>query len=311
MNKTNIKVSACIITYNQAAYIRDCLEKAVNQQISFGYEIVVSDDCSTDGTSEICREYAEKNPILIRYHRREQNLGVQKNWIKTLSECRGEYIAICEGDDYWSDPFKLQKQVNFLEANPEYSIIHTNYQRCSLDREITPSKIEPISEYDIEYLIQFNCIRTVTVLIKNHADNLIGFKDKLPYSDWPFFLNCAKTGKIKYLEDITSVYRTNVGVTTTDSFRKPIQNRIDVINWFIKHNPKYRKAGAYSKAIQYQVLIEKGKGDLLKNYFLFVRSFLTSLFFSEKYFKVSLLHTTFIFARKMVKKLLFKKWSQT
>ena len=116
-----IKISACIITYNQQDYIRECLEGAINQVVLCDYEIVIGDDCSTDQTNTICLEYAQKYPEKIKLLSREKNLGMAKNWVNTISECQGNYIAICEGDDYWTDSNKLQKQIDFLEAHPECS----------------------------------------------------------------------------------------------------------------------------------------------------------------------------------------------
>ena len=116
----NLIVSACIITYNQEDYIRECLEGAVSQLVSFDYEIVIGDDCSTDNTFAICQEFALKYPKIVRLFPRKKNLGMIGNWIKTIEDSKGKYIALCEGDDYWTDPLKLQKQVDFLEANLEY-----------------------------------------------------------------------------------------------------------------------------------------------------------------------------------------------
>ena len=121
-----MKVSACIITYNHENYIRECLEGAINQIIDYDYEIVISDDKSSDNTLQICLDYASKYPNLIRILPSESNLGMIGNWIKSISNCKGEYIALCEGDDYWTDPLKLQKQVDFLDANEDYVACFTN-----------------------------------------------------------------------------------------------------------------------------------------------------------------------------------------
>lgn len=123
-----MKVSACIITYNHEKYIRECLEGAINQIIDYEYEIVISDDKSSDNTLQICLEYASKYPNLIRILPSEFNLGMIGNWIKSISNCKGKYIALCEGDDYWTDPLKLKKQVDFLEENGGYVAC---YKRCS------------------------------------------------------------------------------------------------------------------------------------------------------------------------------------
>ncbi len=119
-------VSICSITYNHAPFIRQCLDGFLMQQTNFPIEIIINDDCSTDGTTEIIREYAEKYPDKIFPIFHEENLysqgvrGMAQKFV--YPKARGKYIATCEGDDYWTDPLKLQKQVDFLESHPDYSM---------------------------------------------------------------------------------------------------------------------------------------------------------------------------------------------
>ena len=97
---------------NQENFINDCIEGALNQIVDFDYEIIIGDDCSIDKTSEICKNYAQNYPNIIKYYRRDQNLGLSGNWVATLKNCSGNYVALCEGDDYWTNPNKLQLQVD-------------------------------------------------------------------------------------------------------------------------------------------------------------------------------------------------------
>ena len=113
-------VSACIICYNQRKFIYKAIEGALNQKVSYPYEVVIGDDCSTDGTLEICREYKRKYPGKIRLIERAQNHGINFNWRDTIQYCQGEFVGLCEGDDYWIDPLKIQKQVEFLKGKPEF-----------------------------------------------------------------------------------------------------------------------------------------------------------------------------------------------
>ena len=119
-------VSICCITYNHAQFIRKCLDGFLMQQTNFPIEILIHDDCSTDGTTDIIREYEAKYPELIFPLYEEENQysrgGAGKMDLYNYRRARGKYIAYCEGDDYWTDPLKLQKQVDFMEANPEYSV---------------------------------------------------------------------------------------------------------------------------------------------------------------------------------------------
>ena len=114
-------VSICMITYNHANYIRQAIEGVMMQRTSFDIELIIGDDCSTDSTRDICLRFQKTYPGKIRLNEKINNIGPIKNFIKTLGACTGKYVAICEGDDYWVDPLKLQKQVDFLESNNDYS----------------------------------------------------------------------------------------------------------------------------------------------------------------------------------------------
>lgn len=124
-------VSICCLTYNHAPFVRKCLEGFLMQETTFPVEILIHDDASTDGTDDIIREYTAKIPDRIFPLFEEEN-QYSKGCAQVMDflnykRARGKYIAICEGDDYWSDPFKLQKQVDFMEAHPEYSVC---FHRC-------------------------------------------------------------------------------------------------------------------------------------------------------------------------------------
>ena len=124
MSNKNIMVSICCITYNHENFIRDAIEGFLMQQTNFDYEIIIANDCSPDNTDSFVKKYINNHPKgkLIKYFRHDKNIGVMPNFIFALKQCTGKYIALCEGDDYWTDPYKLQKQVDFLEANLDYTI---------------------------------------------------------------------------------------------------------------------------------------------------------------------------------------------
>ena len=116
-----IKVSVVTITYNQEKYLPHTLESIVDQKVDFKIEALVGDDCSPDGTADVVRKYAEKYPDIIIPFIREKNLGMSSNEMDLIKRAKGEYIAFLEGDDYWLDEDKLQKQVDFLDAHPDYA----------------------------------------------------------------------------------------------------------------------------------------------------------------------------------------------
>ena len=115
-------VSICCATYNHEKYLAQALESFLMQKVNFPIEIVVGEDCSTDGTPQIVREYAERFPGLVKVITSDANVGAVPNALGIWAAARGKYIALCEGDDYWTDPQKLQKQVDFLEQNPDFTI---------------------------------------------------------------------------------------------------------------------------------------------------------------------------------------------
>lgn len=143
MTQESPLVSIVCITYNHAPYIKRALDAMLAQNTTFQFEIVLADDCSTDGTTDTCKAYAEKYPYMINLLPRTHNLGSVENEADAVAAATGKYIAFCEGDDYWTDVNKLQKQVDFLEANPEYSVCFTRYNIQNLATgEVKPGYAE-------------------------------------------------------------------------------------------------------------------------------------------------------------------------
>jgi glycosyltransferase involved in cell wall biosynthesis len=244
MNKEP-KVSVCIITYNQERYIKDCLE-GVLMQITDDYEIVIGDDCSTDNTSAICQEYQNKYPDLIKYYRREKNLGMIGNWIQTIKDCLGEYIALCEGDDYWTDPHKLQKQVDLLEANPNLmGCFHNSEERycdtfdfsSSLYINNCAGKIYKFEEFALH-----NFAPTASLIIRNNQPlelNTELFKS-LKIGDWPLsLLMLREDGLYYYIPHVMSVHNLYHGGVWSHNNQlenvKTVRNTCNLLinsNWF-------------------------------------------------------------------------------
>lgn len=119
-------VSICCITYNHAPFIRKCLDGFLMQKVDFPIEIIIGEDCSTDNTRQICEEYLAKYPDIITLITSEHNVGAVENEYRVMKAARGKYIAFCEGDDYWTEPTKLQRQVDFMETHPDYTVCFHN-----------------------------------------------------------------------------------------------------------------------------------------------------------------------------------------
>lgn len=237
MNRNEIMISIVCTTYNHDAYIKEAIEGFLMQKTTFPVEIIIHDDASTDKTAEIIRYYAQKHPDKIFATLQEKNqfntgIGVFKTYI--WPKVRGKYVALCEGDDYWSDPFKLQRQVDFLEANPMYGMVCTDFdtkdgntifsahlyhnRNMKKDEDITVEK----------YLLRLYTIRTLTVcfrseLIRGYVD--LSEKNRSSkislVGDVPLWLYIASKSKIRFLSYPSSVYRiTPNSASRQDTFAK-------------------------------------------------------------------------------------------
>lgn len=207
-------VSVCVQTYQHVDYIEECLEGILMQKTDFPFEILLGEDDSTDGTREICKKYAEKYPETIRLflHHRQNNITINGtptgrfNFMYNLFSSRGKYIAICEGDDYWIDNLKLQRQVEFLEHNLHYSMVTENSLVLNLitQKEYSFNKIDDC-DITISKLLKDRPFSTASVLFRaNHLSGILQIKNLGDIVIWCYL---ATVGKIKYFSVISSVYR--------------------------------------------------------------------------------------------------------
>lgn len=209
-------VSIAMITYNHEKYISQAIEGITIQKTHFPYELVIYEDFSSDRTREICREYQEKYPQIIKLTLNDKNIGSMANWINNVSACKGDYIAFCEGDDYWTDPYKLQKQVDFLEKNKDYGLVHTDfdilYDASGELRRSYHSEIEMTQGDIYEQLLHDNFIWTVTImarrkLLMNAIQDINLVNQNWPMADYPMCLAMSLCSKIGYIKDVTATYR--------------------------------------------------------------------------------------------------------
>ena len=211
----NISVAIFMVTYNHEKYIRQAVEGIVMQKTNFPYKIFIGEDCSTDNTREICLELQQKYPDKIELLLTEKNIGALKNAYRVYDACisYGRYTAICEGDDYWTDKNKLQKQVDFLEVNPEFNICcHRAKVLNEKTRTIKTPKVLKQTVFSQKDVANHNFIQTLTMMFRNSAWK--GLSDAYFNSiSGDYFINMmlSETGKIKYLPDVMAVYRQNLG----------------------------------------------------------------------------------------------------
>jgi len=208
----NPMVSVCMITYNHEPYIRQAIEGVLMQQCNFTFELVIGEDFSSDATRLICEEYSKKHPGIIKLLPSVTNHGMIRNFLRTLNSCTGKYIALCEGDDYWTDQLKMQKQVNLLEADPK--VIFTFHDNIILHNEsgkevlrVGRRKIDNI--VDVESLILEKNFATASVIFRNILNfNLLPYWfDQILQPDYALFLLLAEKGTGVFIPDVMSVYR--------------------------------------------------------------------------------------------------------
>jgi len=210
-------VSVLMITYNHENFIREAIEGVLMQKTVFSIELIIGEDCSTDNTRKIVVEYAEKYPKVIRPLLSENNLGMMKNFIETMQAASGKYIAICEGDDYWTDPLKLQKQVDFLEANEEYSMCFHKSKVLNQNTSgfiFEQPNINHNKTYTINDLFLGNPIATASVIFKREfIKSIPDWFSKVPFGDYALYLIILDRSKQNaiYLSDVMSVYRLHSG----------------------------------------------------------------------------------------------------
>lgn len=203
-------LSVLCLTYNHAAYLRQCLESALAQVFAFDAEILVADDASTDKTYAIAEHVAAAHPGRLTLIRRPQNLGLVGNFLATYAACRGRYIAILEGDDYWTHPQKLARQVEFLETHSEYSAVFHDVELLFADGTRRPRCIpydQPRS-IGLEQALIHNYVPNCSALVmRNRREAFPPWLAKLDYYDWPLHVLNAVHGPIACWDEVLSTYR--------------------------------------------------------------------------------------------------------
>ncbi|MFW6224678.1 MAG: glycosyltransferase [Bacteroidota bacterium] len=214
----NPLLSICTLTYNHENFIAKTLDGFLSQETNFEFEIVIGEDASTDNTREIIKKYHSQFPDKIIILENEYNLGMVKNWVNALDGCEGKYIAFCEGDDYWTDPYKLQKQVDFLEANPEYGMVSSDVNLIDENGNPLPDTNMVLKQrekrkptVDFFDLLETNLVNTLTVCVR--ADLMKSLTEKVVeenlwfvYDYW-FWLHIALKSKIRIFDEKIAAYR--------------------------------------------------------------------------------------------------------
>ncbi len=206
-----VKVSVLLLTYNHARFLRQAVDSALSQQTTFGVEIVIGEDCSSDGTREMVQDLARQHPERVRAVLSPVNAGECGNIAQTLAACRGDYVALLDGDDYWTSNHKLQRQVGFMDAHPDCSLCFHNAVAFHDDGAHEPYAFngpEQRTAPTLDDLWHGNFIATCAAMFRRAAcPALPPWYHSLPWGDWPLFLLAARRGAMAFLDEPLGAYR--------------------------------------------------------------------------------------------------------
>ena len=220
----DVVVSVAMVTYNHEPYVSQAIESILRQETTFRFELVIGEDCSTDRTRHIVREYESSHPDIVRVVSSESNVGATENFHRTVKACRGKYLAFCEGDDFWQAPNKLQAQVNFLEDHPGFGMVHSGYdvyhmgtgqlisnftRQSGLHTPNEPDIVQIITDCRITFRIQ-----TCTVMLRRSlfaavvdADPFLHRNGHFLMGDTQLWAEVSTRAKIGYLPESLATYR--------------------------------------------------------------------------------------------------------
>ena len=288
-------VSVIMITYGHEKYIEEAIRGVFLQKTNFPLELIISNDKSPDSTDEIVKniiKYAPEN-ISVKYIQHPENIGMLPNLISTLKMAQGKYIAVCEGDDYWIDEKKLQKQTDFLEKNEDFTLTFHNVfirngETLSTDLDYE-KRLSSKDVYTIDDLSKGNFIHTPSVVFRNMEIEFPEWYYTSFLGDYPLWSWLSKKGKIKYFPEKMAVYRENVGVWSGKSqeerefktmlvlrnlipdfkmFPNTQRNMIRTKNTYIKNSLKHKSFAEVMASPYFSELSYKDKFKLMvRTYF--------------------------------------------
>ena len=234
------KVSICMISYNHGKFIAQAIDSILSQEVDFPIELVIGDDCSTDDTFRICEDFARRD-LRVRLLSRERNLGVMPNFSRSLAACQGEYVAVCEGDDYWTDPRKLSKQVAFLDAHPDYA--GAAHQSDVLIKEKVARKFKhgvasTLTTGDLTYGRLFH---TASVMFRRPVVDVVCRAPLVLSGDRLLNFCISFLGKIHYSEETMCAYRLHGAGMSSNATVAQLKLDLDCIDYLKSQHPSFPK----------------------------------------------------------------------
>lgn len=281
------------MSYNQEKYLRHTLDCILAQKCNYSFEIVIGDDGSSDNSRAIILEYQQRHPGIIKVLPKAPNKGILKNYADVVKACSGKYIAFCHCDDYWHDPLKLEKQVSFLEKNPEFEFVHTdvNVYVEGINKTINAfnsqhQKYIPDGDVFNDFLAGKFFIFTVTACYTRKAiEKYVNYdefiKEGFMYEDLPTWLSLAKHVKFKYLPDSTSTYRV---VENSHSHPEDVKRHFVLLRAQCKMKKYFIKKYRVSKEVEaeYDVLYHQTKFNMAYKWRSYTEAIDSFVFLKEK-----------------------------
>jgi glycosyltransferase involved in cell wall biosynthesis len=278
--ETESLLTVCLITYNHAKYIEKALQSILEQETNFYFNVIIADDCSSDGTAIIVREYVAKYPEKITAILQKPNIGAGKNYDQLLTAAKGKYIAYLEADDYWTDNTKLQQQVDILETNSTYVSCFTNVKEIfsedeNDERNYLQNGCYPKTIIGFDELIYKNYIQTCSIVFRNNtATPLPAWLIKLKVGDWPLHILLSAHGESFYIHTVMAVHRNHSsGLWSSKTKLTRIDATLEAYNAIAantvmgqKKNFKAAKSNLMLSAVKYCIR-EKAIGKAI-HYFL-------------------------------------------
>ena len=207
------KVSVAMVTYNHEPFLAQAVQSVLTQETTFPYELVISEDCSSDRTREIATDLQRRHPSRIRLLLSDRNVGAVRNFMRTLRACRGEYVAMLDGDDYWTSPGKLQKQVELLDRRPElamcyHDVVTFSEAESEPQRTVSPRR-RNIS--NLEDLLRVTPPSCSVMFRRGLFGDFPKWFETIPMFDWPLHVLNAQHGGVGYIDELMAAHRTHGG----------------------------------------------------------------------------------------------------
>ncbi len=280
-----------MITYNHEAYIKEALESVIGQEGDFTFEVILCDDCSKDSTQKEIEEVLNSHPnsSRIKYFRHESNIGMMPNFIFALSKCSGKYIALCDGDDYWTDSSKLKTQFDFLEKNSQYVAAFHNSEVIKTDGNGLFYNNKKTGKVTVEDIILKGggVYPTASFFYRNIIDSTNFPKDSRA-GDSILIFSLIEKGDIFYDNSVVSAYRKHVGgvFTSIDGNReKTKEDIISNIRILLSYNQKSQYKAIYKKAILKQIHRLSNRYSIFGVFKIFLEEKLPLYYFTYFYLK--------------------------